>query len=164
MDSFQLIKDWRTSFGLPVRTELTMPSQEELKLALDLIKEEHLELKVACAQRLASEENCLPFNEVADAIGDLYFVVTQLACVMGFNPDELIQKVYDSNMSKLCETEEEANLTIDWYDKNKAIKAYKNQLENGKFVIRNSETNKVLKGLNFKEPDWQYEKEIDIWT
>ena len=143
----QLIKHWREVFGLPNRTVPKIAKSEELILALNLVYEEAGELNTAV--------NDKSLNEIADAVGDLYFVVTQMAMVCGLNPEELVQKVYDSNMSKLCKTEDEAIQTVAAYLK-KGIKTYI-EPKDEYFVIKRSEDGKVLKSINFKEPEWNYE-------
>lgn len=141
------IKHWREVFGLPNRTVPQLPIREELELAVNLIYEEAGELDTAV--------NDKSLNDIADAVGDLYFVVTQMAMVCGLNPEELVQKVYDSNMSKLCLTEDEAIQTVTYYLQ-KGIKTYIEQKDNY-FIIKRSEDGKVLKSINFKEPEWSYE-------
>ena len=141
------IKHWREVFGLPNRTVPKIAKSEELILALNLVYEEAGELNTAV--------NDKSLNEIADAVGDLYFVVTQMAMVCGLNPEELVQKVYDSNMSKLCKTEDEAIQTVAAYLK-KGIKTYIEQKDDY-FIIKRSEDGKVLKSINFKEPEWSYE-------
>ena len=151
MESFDLIKTWRTIFSLPVRNELTVPNKAELNLAINLIEEEFNELKEA----LTDLENG-KFNSTADALGDLYFVITQMACICGLNPKELVEKVYKSNMSKLCFNEIDADKTIEHY-KSKGINAFHTKIGNSKYIIKNLDTNKVLKGINFTEPEWEYD-------
>lgn len=140
------IKHWREVFGLPNRTIPEIPDDKELSLAMHLIYEESDELDDAIQNK--------SLNEIADAIGDLYFVVTQMAMVCGLNPKELVQKVYDSNMSKLCLTEDEAIQTLSAYLQ-KGIKAYIEQKDEY-FIIKRKEDDKVLKSIKFKEPDWSY--------
>jgi predicted HAD superfamily Cof-like phosphohydrolase len=91
--------------------------------------------------------------QIADAIGDLYFVVTQAAMIHGLDPEMLIDRVYTSNMSKLCLTEQEAVDSVKAYT-DKEISTYYTQLPDGKFIIKRTVDNKVLKGINFFEPDW----------
>lgn len=143
----QLIRNWREVFGLPNRTAPQIPVKEELDLAVRLIIEETDELNVAIGKK--------SINDIADAIGDLYFVVTQMAMVCGLDSEKLVQKVYDSNMSKLCLTEDEAIQTVSAYLQ-KGIKTYIEQKDEY-FIIKRSEDGKVLKSINFKEPDWNYE-------
>lgn len=141
------IKHWREVFGLPNRTIPEIANREELDLAINLIEEEYYELKEAISDK--------SLNDIADAVGDLYFVVTQMAMVCGLNPEELVQKVYDSNMSKLCKTGDEAIQTVSHYLQ-KGIKTYI-EPKDEYFVIKRSEDGKVLKSINFKEPEWNYE-------
>jgi NTP pyrophosphatase (non-canonical NTP hydrolase) len=154
------IKNWRESFGLPVRTETQIPSKEEMKLALSLIAEELEELDDAIMGDLGAgtwHTEAIKLNEVADAIGDLYFVVSQMAFIFGFKPEELIKTVYESNMSKLDDNEEAAFDTIDRYAE-KNINVYSEELPNGKYIIKRVSDNKVQKGNNFFEPKWTYDK------
>lgn len=143
----QLIKHWREVFGLPNRTAPRIPDDKELSLAMHLIYEESDELDDAIQNK--------SLNEIADAVGDLYFVVTQMAMVCGLDPEKLVQKVYFSNMSKLCKTEDEAIQTVSAYLQ-KGIKTYIEQ-KDGYFIVKRSEDGKVLKSINFKEPEWNYE-------
>lgn len=140
------IKHWREVFGLPNRTIPRIPNDKELSLAMNLIYEESDELDDAIQNK--------SLNEIADAIGDLYFVVTQMAMVCGLNPEELVQKVYDSNMSKLCKTEDETIQTVSAYLQ-KGIKTHIEQKDEY-FIIKRREDGKVLKSIKFKEPDWSY--------
>ena len=155
MEPFELIRVWRTSFSMPVRNELTVPNDAELTLAVNLIQEEFDELKEALNDLREGK-----FNSTADAIGDLYFVVSQMAYITGLVPEELINTVYKSNMSKLCFSEIEADKSIQAY-KEKGVRAYHQKIGNSKYVIRNLDTNKVLKGINFQEPNWKYDNEIN---
>ena len=145
----QLIKHWREVFGLPNRTVPQIPNNDELELASRLIFEEADELYEAIQGK--------SLNDIADAVGDLYFVVTQMAMVCGLNPEELVKKVYDSNMSKLCKTEDEAIQTVSVYLQ-KGIKTYIEQKDEY-FIIKRSEDGKVLKSINFKEPEWNYHEQ-----
>ena len=78
----------------------------------------------------------------------------------GVDPAELINRIYDSNMSKLCRTESEAAETVAAYwmgthsDKpNESILTY-HRKEGKRYVVRRKKDDKVLKSLNFKEPDF----------
>lgn len=158
-----LIEDWRATFGLPVRTEIKIPSQEEMFLACELVQEEAKELEDALIEvredktTHVKDVKNISINEVADAIGDLYFAVTQVANIFGLDPEELVQKVYDSNMSKLLDNEIDADKSIKAY-KEKGIDTYYIKLSTGKYIIKRLGTNKVLKGINFFEPKWNYNK------
>lgn len=162
----KLIEKWRKCFDLPVRTTPQIPSKKEINLAIDLIDEEYGELRNAIESgypenyKDQTPENIIKdnisINEVADAIGDLYYVVTQMANIFGLNPDELISKVYESNMSKLCKSQIEADKSIQAY-KDKDIEAYYVKLSENLYIIKRLSDNKVLKSINFFEPKWEYD-------
>lgn len=158
MTGINKIKHWRETFGLPNRETPQIASQEEASLAWKLIDEESKELYDALFtyEHGYSEDkihHTPKLDQIADAIGDLYFVVTQAAMIHGLDPEMLIDRVYKSNMSKLCLTEQEAVDSVKAYT-DKEISTYYTQLPDGKFIIKRTVDNKVLKGINFFEPDW----------
>ena len=55
-------------------------------------------------------------------------------------------------MSKLCKTEENADESIEYYNR-KGIDACKKLNSEGLWIIYNSDTGKVLKGMDFYPPD-----------
>lgn len=139
-DIIRRIEEWRTTFNLPVRREITIPAEEEITLSLSLIQEELNELIEA--------SNNKDVVEVADAIGDLFVVVTQAANIWGIPIRQVVKEVCESNMSKVCLTEEEANNRKDCYYRNTA-------LPNGEevFILFRNSDHKVQKSSTFKEPD-----------
>lgn len=150
MTGIEKIKHWRQTFGLPNRETPQIPDEEDQHLAVKLIQEEALELIDAI---WPDDMSGSKLDQIADAIGDLYFVVTQAAMIHGLDPEMLIDRVYTSNMSKLCLTEQEAVNSVKAYT-DKEISTYYTQLPDGKFIIKRTVDNKVLKGINFFEPDW----------
>jgi predicted HAD superfamily Cof-like phosphohydrolase len=156
MTGINKIKHWRSCFGLPNRDTPQVTTKEEASLAWRLIQEETDELNDALYTFSSIEQAHIyepNLAGIADAIGDLYFVVTQAAMIHGLDPEMLIDRVYKSNMSKLCLTEEEAVDSVKAYT-DKEISTYYTQLPDGKFIIKRTVDNKVLKGINFFEPDW----------
>lgn len=104
-------------------------------------------------------------------------VIKQLAKCMGFNILDCFKIVHKSNMTKLCYSEEEASLTINKYKKlfletndpkykfptSKIVDLKKNiWMVSNKDPSTGSECAKVLKSINFKEPD--FSKIISIST
>ena len=84
----------------------------------------------------------------------IYHIYLFQHCV-GYNSDRIFTIVHDSNMSKLCKTEEEAVQSV-----NKYLEDYKNgvtpydspyyyKLDNGLYVIKNKSTGKALKSINY---------------
>jgi NTP pyrophosphatase (non-canonical NTP hydrolase) len=143
-DVVSLIKDWSETFGLPILKEKGFPSQDRIDLSIKLIKEELQETQDAIALN--------DFQETEDGLGDLLWVTVRAMMEMGINPLEVIQKIYESNMSKADNTVEDAIFTYKHY-MDKGISTYSKE-RNGKFITYRSEDNKVLKSArNFKRPE-----------
>lgn len=62
-----------------------------------------------------------------------------------------ITEVFNSNMSKACTTKEEAQQTVEKY-KSEGVDTYVKKY-NTYFVVKRKGDGKVLKSINFKEPD-----------
>ena len=62
-----------------------------------------------------------------------------------------ITEVFNSNMSKACATKEEAQQTVEKY-KSEGVDTYIKKY-NTYFVVKRKDDGKVLKSINFKEPD-----------
>lgn len=174
-----LIKNWRKEFGLTIDGDL---SQANLNLFLRLFLEEVgevLEEIVADGEikdnMLSNmkyiKENPAAFAKDVDLQVDKKKLEKELADLdyityghgwlqLGLRREETHIKTYSSNMSKLCDTEEEAKLSCS--DKNPHLKcdpseaAYKLS-RSGYYIIYNINTGKVLKGINYKTVD-QYEQ------
>ena len=93
-----------------------------------LIKEESAELLEAIDELYADPENSDRRTEVVKELADLVFVCYQFAAAFNIDLDDAMNRVFDSNMSKLD--------------------------ENGCPIFRAD--GKVLKGPNYKEPDLTY--------
>lgn len=122
-----------------------------VQLYLSLITEEFKELQ----EGVYKEDRI----EVLDALGDLLKVVQGTIHVMGYDPDELLRVINDSNFSKYCLTKEDAEMSVDAYQhKLRYEDVYYEQV--GEFyIVRGYERGgdksgkgKVLKGYLFEEP------------
>ncbi len=138
----------------------TKPSQPEFmdvdtkKFNMELIREEVNELLHAM------EAN--DFTEMCDGYFDALWVITQAAMFNGININDIIRAGFQSNMSKFCKSVEEAEETVDAYTNgthpNKmgtCIPTYYEQV-NDLYVVRRSSDNKVMKSINFREPDFSF--------
>lgn len=152
------IRKWRKTFDLPVRTSFIIPDKEEFKLACALVREELSELEAAYDMFVkdGSKENLF---EIWDALGDKCFVDTQLEDIFGFIEvkDQVIDEIYKSNMSKLCESLIEADKSIQYY-KQLGIEAYIEPVEvsyKTMYKILRVSDNKVLKSTNWNLPSFK---------
>lgn len=135
------IFEWRALFGLLIKTSFELPDEGDFNLAVDLIKEELSELEDA--YRAGDKK------EYLDASADLEFVLKQLHAVGGTPIKEAVDRVFASNMTKACRTEQEADRSAKVYNE-KGLKTYIKELNGLWFVYR--EDGKLLKSINFKEP------------
>lgn len=150
--NFEKVAEFNNCFGNNKIEKLTPYSYDEhtklINLLLSLIQEECKELEDAVKDKDPIETR--------DALSDLLYVVYGMQYRLGINSDEDFDIVHNSNMSKLCNNEEEAQKTVD---------TYKNKYNNGespydtpyyqklnglqKWVIKNKSTGKVLKNINY---------------
>ena len=110
---------FREAFEFPV--EFT---QEWFELQQALIKEESSEALEACEAAKLNGYNIESSEELLKELADLVFVCYQMAAYMQWDLDDAMNRIFESNMSKLG--------------------------ENGKPIRR--EDGKVLKGPNYKPP------------
>lgn len=113
-------KEWRASFEVESNP---IKGSDQFNLQAKLIVEEYTE--VIDALCIFEQEDKTTHAELLKELADLVFVCYQMAENMGWNLDEAMYRVFQSNMSKLDDS--------------------------GK-PVRN-EYGKVLKGTNYKLPD-----------
>lgn len=92
---------------------------------------------------------------VIEYLHEIIYYVYNFQFVSGYDSDRVFQIVHDSNMSKLCKDEAEAQLTVKDYEQ-KYLKGsspydspYYYKLDNGLYVIKNKSTGKALKNINY---------------
>ena len=143
---FEKTKEWNILMGNKVPAVFTLPSPDIRSLATTLMYEEADELEEATTK-----------DEALDAVSDQLFVLFGNAAKYGLEYKEIFEyfkKVCKSNNSKFANTEEEAKRSID----KEALRLDISPSDidymelNGKYVIFNKETTKILKSVNYKEP------------
>ncbi len=153
----QLIEHWSNTFRLPVRDKATIPDEKEIELIYNLIEEEFLEFKDAIfIQHWGSTTTKQDINitEVTDSLTDMLWLVIRAMQQFGLDVDKCVEAVYESNMSKLAYSYEEVVQTQLFYD-NKGINTSYIEDNQGRFIVYNADTGKVLKSINFKEPKFE---------
>jgi predicted HAD superfamily Cof-like phosphohydrolase len=95
MTNANKVKLFMESFGQQVKSKPEFPSDDTVKLRIELISEELQELVDAC--------NANDIIEVADALTDILYVTYGAAHSFGIPIDECFKEVQRSNMSKLGE-------------------------------------------------------------
>ena len=96
------------------------------------------------------------YVETVDALGDILYVVYGMGSSIGINLDDAFSIIHDSNMSKLCKNEKEAQETVEWYTKeyeNERLPydspAYRKSVCGNYWVVYNASTGKILKSINY---------------
>jgi predicted HAD superfamily Cof-like phosphohydrolase len=88
----RMVRDFHESFGLPRNDSPAWPGEIAHRLRVNLIEEELAEL------RNAGETHDLV--EIADALGDLLYVVYGAAVTYGIDLEPVFSEIHRSNMSK----------------------------------------------------------------
>ena len=91
--NFELVEDFMEAMGQEVNVVPTFPEEDIQRLRLDLIEEELDELHYAIDNK--------DMVEIADALGDLLYVVYGAGHAFGIDLDECFKEIHASNMSKL---------------------------------------------------------------
>ena len=93
MSNFFKVKEFMQKFKQEVKSKPSFPDDNIIKLRINLIKEELLELEVAL-----NEKN---IEETADALTDILYVTYGAGHAFGIDLDKCFDEVQKSNMSKL---------------------------------------------------------------
>ena len=120
-DTLRLVEEFHKKFKHPVESKLKIPNIKIIKLRLRLILEEFSELVEANINaagtgiyiiedlaniddqisKLTDKQLNVDLIEVADALGDIKYVVDGTALVYGIPLNEISNEIHKSNMSKL---------------------------------------------------------------
>lgn len=92
----ELVIRFHTAFGAPVALAPTLIPAERALLRVRLIQEELAEYEQAAVEG--------DLVEIADALGDLLYVVYGSAVEHGIDLDPIVRAIHESNMSKLDES------------------------------------------------------------
>jgi predicted HAD superfamily Cof-like phosphohydrolase len=132
---------------------------KDAEFVINFIQEELDELKVA-----VKEKNMV---EIFDALLDIAYVgLGNGALVFGLK-DKMLEgyaEVQASNMSKICQTLEEAEKTVKLRSEQQGEPCHYKEIQ-GKYVVYRSSDDKVMKSINYFRPDLTQfftEKELKV--
>ncbi|MGC4129607.1 MAG: nucleoside triphosphate pyrophosphohydrolase family protein [Bergeyella sp.] len=145
IDSLNQVAEFHKTFNAPILSTPQIPAKERAELRVKLLQEELDELKEAI------ENNDIV--EVADALCDLQYVLSGAVLEFGLGEKfvELFNEVQRSNMSKACDTQEQADETIAMY-REKGQDAY-SEISGNKINVHRVSDNKVLKNKYYSPAD-----------
>lgn len=139
------VSEFHKTFGAPILENPDLPNKERYKLRIKLLKEELEELEDAIKNK--------DLVEISDAFCDLQYVLSGAILEFGLGDKfkELFDEVQRSNMSKACNSIEEAEKTKEKYLK-EGVNVYYKEI-NKKFVIYRKKDDKILKSINYSKPN-----------
>jgi predicted HAD superfamily Cof-like phosphohydrolase len=119
-----------------------------VKLRIALIEEELNELKEACDNH--------DMTEVADALCDILYVTYGAGHAFGLDLDTLFNEVQRSNMTKSCDNEEDAKLSVQKIKETQERykdPQYKLSKTGKHYVVYDKATGKILKNHKYSPPN-----------
>ena len=142
INSLNQVADFHRTFNAPILETPQIPSEQRCELRVNLLQEELNELSQAI------KDNDLV--EIADALCDIQYVLSGAVLEFGLGEKfvELFNEVQRSNMSKACDTQQEALMTLSHYKKKDGTEGYYKKI-NGKFLVYRASDDKVLKSINY---------------
>lgn len=145
-DSLNQVADFHKTFKHPILSSPGIPDEKRCALRVELIAEELKELAEAIKDK--------DLVEVADALCDIQYVLSGAILEFGLGDKfkALFDEVQRSNMSKACNTEEEAKATVEFYAKEKDTECYYKE-EDGKFLVYRKSDDKTIKSINYSPAD-----------
>lgn len=148
IDPLNQVAKFHQTFQHPILPTPQIPAKERCDLRVSLIAEELDELKDAIKNN--------DLVEVADALCDIQYVLSGAVLEFGLGDKfkSLFEEVQRSNMSKACETEEEARQTVQHYKDKKATEAYYEERD-GKWLVFRKGDHKTLKSINYSPAQLQ---------
>ena len=141
------VEEFNATFGKPNNYEPTIPEKKEWQFVYDFILEELEEYRQAC-------ENG-DIVEVLDALCDIAYVSLGNGTMLHGLKDKIwpaYSEVQASNMSKSCNTEEEAVQTVAVRAKEQGESCHYEEV-NGRFIVYRSRDKKVMKSIKYFRPN-----------
>lgn len=143
MNTIELVKEFHEVFGHPIGTTPHIPDEGTVDFRVGFIKEELNELLAA----FASDD----LVEFADGLGDIQYVLDGFFLNAGLadKKEAIMAEIHRSNMSKVCQNADEAQVTIDSMP---GVDCYF-KIVGRYWIVYRSADNKVMKSINYSKPD-----------
>jgi predicted HAD superfamily Cof-like phosphohydrolase len=145
-ESLELVADFHRTFKHPILSSPGIPDEKRCKLRVALIAEELKEFEEAIVNK--------DVVEVADALADIQYVLSGAILEFGLANKfkDIFEEVQRSNMSKACNSEDEAKKTVEHYLEKDGTECYYKQ-EGGKWLVYRKSDNKTIKSINYSPAD-----------
>ena len=142
------VSEFHETFKAPILESPQIPSKERCDLRINLMQEELNEIKEAI-------ENG-DLVEISDGLCDLMYVLCGSILEFGLKDkfNTLFDEVQRSNMSKACNSQQEALATLSHYKQKDGTEGRYEEV-NGKYIVYRSADNKVLKSVGYSPASLQ---------
>ena len=141
------VEEFNAVMGKPNNYEPTIPERKEWEFVYDFILEELEEYRTAC-----EEGNIV---EVLDALCDITYVATGNGTMLHGLKDKIwpaYQEVQASNLSKACQTEEDAKATVIQRSSEQGEECHYEKVGDY-YVVYRTRDRKVMKNVKYFRPD-----------
>jgi len=114
LEIVDMVREFHELFEHPIQGQPRVP-EHRVELRVSLIVEEAKEFHIASLQK--------DIVEAADGLGDLLYVTAGAILEYGLEDKmlEIFTAIHKSNMTKACNSLQEAEATQVWYEKNRGI-------------------------------------------
>lgn len=144
--SLSSVAEFHKTFQHPILDTPQIPSEARCNLRVSLLAEELKELEEGIRNK--------DIVEIADALCDLQYVLSGAILEFGLKDKfaDLFDEVQRSNMSKACQTIEEAEATMQHYFAKDGTESYYEE-KDGLYLVYRKSDNKTLKSINYSPAD-----------
>lgn len=125
---------------------------ENIKTKIDNLNQQLVTLKELIKISLSIDDKEKLFKKLDESICDITYTTYIIGAYIGVDLDHSFDIVHNSNMSKICSTEDEAKQTVEWYLKNEQrYKTPNYRTSDFGYTIFNEDSGKILKSINYKK-------------
>ncbi|NJN42322.1 MAG: nucleoside triphosphate pyrophosphohydrolase family protein [Flammeovirgaceae bacterium] len=145
-ESLALVAEFHKTFKHPIKPTPGLPDEKRCSLRVELISEELRELEEAIGAK--------DIVAIADALCDIQYVLSGAILEFGLGDKFklLFEEVQRSNMSKACNSEDEAKQTVGYYKEKDGTECYYVQ-EGEKWLVYRKSDNKTIKSVGYSPAD-----------
>ena len=147
VDFVNEVETFNKTFGKPNNYDPVVPNKKEWQFVYDFVLEELEEYREACERG--------DIVEILDALCDIAYVSLGNGTMLHGLKDKIwpaYQEVQASNMSKACQTEEEAIQTVSKRSEEQGEKCHYEKVGDV-FVVYRSRDKKVMKSISYFKPN-----------
>jgi|TARA_B100000214_G_scaffold351047_1_gene305164 predicted HAD superfamily Cof-like phosphohydrolase len=141
------VEQFNKLMNKPNNYESTIPGKKDWQFVIDFVKEELEEYEQACKNG--------DIVEILDALCDIAYVSLGNGTMLHGLKDKIwpaYQEVQASNLSKACQSQEEARLTVEKRSKEQGEPCHWEEVSD-MYIVYRTRDRKVMKSINYFRPD-----------